>query len=58
MDINSANQVVYGPPLPSPPSNMNQQPLNLKSGVDRRKTFKYWRVPFIDVNQLAAADFS
>ena len=29
----------------------------LKSEVDRRKTFKYWRVPFMDVNQLAAAGF-
>jgi hypothetical protein len=52
MDINSANQVVYVPPLPSPPSSMNLQPLNLKNEVDRRKTFKYWRVPFMDVNQL------
>jgi hypothetical protein len=30
----------------------------LKSEVDRRKTFKYWPVPFMDVNQLAAAGFS
>jgi len=29
----------------------------LKSEVDRRKTFKYWRVPFIDVNQPAADGF-
>jgi hypothetical protein len=36
---------------------MNLQPLNLKSEVDRRKTFKYWHVPFMDVNQLAAAAF-
>jgi hypothetical protein len=36
---------------------MNLQPLNLKSEVDRRKTFKYWRLPFMDVNQLAAAGF-
>jgi len=36
---------------------MNQQPLNLKSEVHRRKTFKYWRVLFMDVNQLAAAEF-
>ena len=57
MDINSAGQVVYGPPLPSPPSSMNLQPLNLKSEVDRHKTFKYWRVPFLDVNQLVAAGF-
>jgi len=43
------------PPLPSPPPNL--QNLNLKSEVDRRKTFKYWRVPFMDVNQMAAAGF-
>jgi len=46
------------PPLPSPPISMNLQPLNLKSEVDRRKTFKYWHVPFMDVNQLVAAGFS
>ena len=55
MDINSAGQVVYVPRQPSPPPNL--QNLNLKSEVDRRKTFKYWRVPFMDVNQLAAAGF-
>jgi len=57
MDINSAGQVIYGPPLSSPPSSMNLQPLNLKSEVDRRKTFKYWHVPFMDVNQLVDAWF-
>jgi len=57
MDNNSDGQVVYVPPLPSPPSSMNLQPLNLKSEVDRRKTFKNWRVPFMDVNQLVAAGF-
>jgi len=36
---------------------MNLQPLNLKSEVDRRKTFKHWHVPFMDVNQLVAAGF-
>jgi len=56
-DINSAGQVVYVLPLPSPPSSMNLQPLNLKSEVHRRKTFKYWRVPFMGINQLAAAGF-
>jgi hypothetical protein len=55
MDINSAGQVVYVPRQPSPPPNL--QNLYLKSEVDRRKTFKYWRVPFIDVNQLAATGF-
>jgi hypothetical protein len=29
----------------------------LENEVDCRKTFKYWRVPFMDVNQLAAAEF-
>ena len=53
--INSAGQVVYVPRQPSPPPNL--QNLKLKSEVDRSKTFKYWRVPFIDVNQLAAAGF-
>jgi len=43
------------PPLPSPPPNL--QNLNLKSEDDRRKIFKYWRVPFMDINQLAAAGF-
>jgi len=57
MGINSAGQVVYMHPLPSLPSSMNLQPLNLKSEDDRRKTFKYWYVPFMDVNQLAAAGF-
>jgi len=57
MDINSAGQVVYGPLPPSPPSSMNLQPLNLKSEVDRRKTFKHWHVTFVDVNQLVAAGF-
>jgi len=57
MDINSAGQVVYVPLPPSPPSSMNLQPLNLKSEVDRRKTFKHWHVPFMDVNQLVAAGF-
>jgi len=55
MDINSAGQVVYGPRRPSPPPNL--QNLNLKSEVDRRKKFKYWRVLLTDVNQLAAAGF-
>jgi hypothetical protein len=41
--------------LPSPPPSL--QTLNLKSEVDRRKTFKYLRVPFMGVNQLAAARF-
>jgi len=43
------------PPLPSPPPNL--QNLNLESEVDGRKRFKYWRVPFMHVNQLAAAGF-
>jgi hypothetical protein len=55
MDINSANNVVYVHPLPSPPPNL--QNLNLKSEFDRRKTFKYWRKPFMDVNQLTPAGF-
>jgi hypothetical protein len=29
----------------------------MKSEVDRRKTFKNWRVPYMDVNKLAAAGF-
>jgi len=57
MDINSAGKVAYVPPLPSPPSSMNLHPLNLKREVDRRKTFKDWHVPFMDVNQLVAAGF-
>jgi len=55
MNSNSAGQVVYVPRQPSPPPNL--QNLKLKSEVDRRKTFKCWRVPFMDVNQLAAAGF-
>ena len=55
MDINSAGQVLYVPRQPSPPPTL--QNLNFKSEVDRRKTFQYWRVPFMDVNQLAAAGF-
>jgi hypothetical protein len=43
------------PPLPSQPPNL--QNLNLKSKIDRRKTFKYSRVPFMDINQLTAAGF-
>jgi len=43
------------PPLPLAPPNL--QNLIFKSEVARRKTFKYWRVPFMDVNQLAAAGF-
>ena len=53
--FNSAGELVYVPPLTSPPPNL--QILNLKSEVDRRKTFKYWRVSFMDVNQLAVAGF-
>jgi hypothetical protein len=52
---NSAGELVYVPPRPSPPPNL--QNLNLKSEVDRRKTFKYWRVPIMDVNQLEAVGF-
>jgi hypothetical protein len=55
MDINSAYQVLYVLPGRSPPPNL--QSLNLNSEVDRRKTFKYWRVTFMDVNELAAAGF-
>ena len=55
MNINSAGQVVYVPRRHSPPTNL--QNLNLKREVDRRKTFKYWRLSFMDVNQLAAAGF-
>ena len=55
MDINSAGQVVYVPRQPSPPPNL--QNFNLKGEVFRGKKFKYWRVPFMDVNQLAAAGF-
>jgi hypothetical protein len=55
MDINTAGQVVYVPPRPSPPPFL--QNLKLNSEVDRGKTFKYWRVPFMDVNQVAAAGF-
>jgi hypothetical protein len=51
---NSAGELVYVPP---PQSSINLQPLNLKSEVDRRKIFKYWCLPFMDVNQLAAAVF-
>jgi hypothetical protein len=36
---------------------MKLQPLNLKSEVHRRKIFQYWRMLFLDVNQLAAAGF-
>jgi len=57
MDINSAGQIVYGPPLPLPPIRINLQTLNLKSEVDLRKIFKYWHVPFINVNQPVAAGF-
>jgi hypothetical protein len=55
--FNSASELVYIPPLPSPPSSINLKLLNFKSEVDHRKTFKYWRVPFMDVKQLAAARF-
>jgi hypothetical protein len=37
---------------------MNPHSLNMKSEIDRRKTFNYWRVPYKDLNQLAAASFS
>jgi len=53
--FNSAGGRVYVPPLPSPLPKLKS--LKLKSYVDRRKTFKHWRVPFMDVNQLAAERF-
>ena len=56
-EFNSARELVYILPSPPPPSSKNLQPLNLKTEVHRRKTFKYWRVPFMDVKQLAAAGF-
>jgi len=52
---NLAGELVNVHPRPSPPPNL--QNLNFKSEVDRRKTFKCWRVPFMDVNQLAAVGF-
>jgi len=52
---NLAGELVNVHPRPSPPPNL--QNLNFKSEVDLRKTFKCWRVPFMDVNQLAAAGF-
>jgi len=55
--VNSTNELVYVPPLPSPPSSINLQRLNLKSDADRRKAFKYWRALFIDVNHLPAAEY-
>jgi len=54
-NFNSAGGLVYVPPLPSPPPNL--QILNSKSEVDLHKTFKYCRVPFMDVNQLTAAGY-
>jgi len=54
--FNSAMVLAYVPPL-QPRNSINRQDLNLKSEVDRRKTFKLCRVPFMDVNQLAAAGF-
>jgi len=56
-EFKSTSKLVYKPPPPPPPSSINPQPLNFKSEVNRRKTLKYWRVPFMDVNQLAAAGF-
>ena len=53
---NLAGELAYVHPLPSPQPNL--QNLRLKRKFDRRRTFKYWRVPFMDVNQLAAAGFS
>jgi hypothetical protein len=56
-DFKWAGDLVYIPPQPQSPGSMNRHPLNLKSEVDRRKTFKYWRVPYMDVKKLAAAGF-
>jgi len=50
---NSGDNIVY---VPLPPS-INPKHLNLKSEVDRRKTYETWCVPFMDANQLAAAGF-
>jgi hypothetical protein len=57
MDFKWTSELVYVPPQPQPPGSMNLHPLNCKSEVDLRKTFKYWRVLYMDVNQLAAAGF-
>jgi len=54
-EFNPASKLLCVPPPPPPPPNL--QNLNLKSEVDGRKTFKYWRVPFMGVNQLAAVGF-
>jgi len=45
------------PSVPPPLGRINLHPLNLNSEVDRPKKFKSWTVPFMNVNQLAAAGF-
>ena len=39
------------------PPSINLKHLNLKSEVDRRKTYETCSVPFMDANQLAAVGF-
>jgi len=53
VECNSIDEFVY---VPLPP-NINLKHVNLKSEVDRRKSYETWRVPFMDANQLAAAGF-
>ena len=53
VECNSIDDFVY---VPLPPS-INLKYLNLKSEADRRKTYETCRVPFMDANQLAAAEF-
>jgi len=57
MEFNTTSELVYRPPLPQPPTSINLHHLRLKSEIDRRKRFESWRVPFMHVNQPAAAGF-
>ena len=53
LEFNPSEDFVYVPLTPG----INLNHLNLKSEVDRRKTYENRRVPFMDANQLAAAGF-
>ena len=53
VECNSSDDIVY---VPLPP-NINLKHLNLKSEADRRKIYETWRVPFMDANQPATAEF-
>jgi hypothetical protein len=55
--LKCANDLTYIPLQQQPFGCPHIHPLNIKSEVDRRKTFKNWRVPYMDVNKLAAAGF-